>query len=123
MAGVPPATGTTGILPVAEAIFALDLAFVFSRAERVERVDHAAALRYYAAERVYAAAELWGLALIVFAISKSRLCAGLEQRLVFKTATGAGDESRLVRLRRLRGKRRARAELLPQFLPKRIVAP
>ena len=31
----------------------------------------------------------------------------LEQRLVFKTATGAGDESRLVRLRRLRGKRRA----------------
>ena len=36
MAGVPPATGTTGILPVAEATFALDLAFAFSRAERVD---------------------------------------------------------------------------------------
>ena len=47
----------------------------------------------------------------------------LEQRLVFKTATGAGQESRLVRLRRLRGKRRARTELLTQFLPKLIVAP
>ena len=37
-------TGTTGILPVAEATFALDFAFVFSRVEHVERVDHAAAL-------------------------------------------------------------------------------
>ena len=37
-------TGTTGFLPVAEATFALDFAFVFSRVEHVERVDHAAAL-------------------------------------------------------------------------------
>ncbi len=37
-------TGTTGVPPVAEAVFVLDFAFVFSRAEHVERVDHAAAL-------------------------------------------------------------------------------
>ena len=42
--GVPPATGTTGILPVAEAVFVLDFAFVFSRVEHVERVDYSAAL-------------------------------------------------------------------------------
>ena len=37
-------TGTTGILPVAEAVFVLDFAFVFSRVEHVERVDYSAAL-------------------------------------------------------------------------------
>ena len=37
-------TGTTGILPVAEAVFVLDSAFVFSRVEHEERVDYSAAL-------------------------------------------------------------------------------
>ena len=35
---------TTRCQRVAEAVFVLDFAFVFSRAEHVERVDHAAAL-------------------------------------------------------------------------------